>query len=319
MQHFSKVLVGVPSPEIDAAGNTVPDPPTQAALRQARDLAATARCDVTLMSVIDPPSAGFLASEQENAEFAEQFVAEAQDALKPIAAQLQEGLDILVETRVVVGEPWFEICKAVLRDGFQMVLAGTRNAGRLSRFLFGGTGLRLLRNCPCPVWIVKPVEDESDEPRAVLVATQLDDVGETALSMAVSAADMLEARVHALHVVELPPARHLGMDASELDGFREAKRAEREAELHEQVAMTDYRTLEHGVEADVVSGSPYVRILEAIEQQNIDLLIMGTAARGGLPGAIVGNTAEHLLSEVPCSVLAIKPSDFECPIPKEED
>lgn len=318
MQHFRKVLVGVPAPEIDSDGNAIPDPPTKAALAQARDLAATARCTLTLMSVVDPPSAGFLVSDEENAEFTARFLTEAESALKAVAVDLGGDVDIEIETRVVVGEPWFEICKTVLADQFEMVIAGTRNAGRLSRFLFGGTGLRLLRNCPCPVWIVKPREDD-DVPRNLLVATQLDDVGETALSLAVGAADMLEARVHALSVLDLPPPRQLGLDPTEIDSFRESKREEREALLHDQLSMTDHRALQHGAEVHVVSGRPYVRILEAIEQHGVDLLVMGTAARGGLPGALVGNTAEHLLSEIPCSILAIKPPDFECPVRLAED
>ena len=313
MQHFRKVLVGIPVPDIDADGQPIPDPPAQAALHQARDLAATTQCSLTLMSVIDRPADGFLTSDEENEALLSRLIEESEAAVKAVAADLTDGLDIDIEERVVVGEPWIEICKAVLADGFQMVLAGTRNAGRLSRFLFGGTGLRLLRNCPCPVWIVKPRGDE-ESPSNVLIATQLDDVGETALGLAVGGAEMLDARVHVLHVLDLPPARQLGMDANELEAYREVKRDEREAELREHISMTDHRTLEHGVEAHVVSGRPYVRILEAIEQQSVDLLIMGTAARGGLQGALVGNTAEHLLSEVSCSILAIKPPDFVCPV-----
>ena len=41
---------------------------------------------------------------------------------------------------------------------------------------------------------------------------------------------------------------------------------------------------------------------------------MGTVARGGLPGILIGNTAERLLHSVPCSLLAVKPDDFICPL-----
>lgn len=45
-----------------------------------------------------------------------------------------------------------------------------------------------------------------------------------------------------------------------------------------------------------------------------DLIIMGTVARTGISGFIMGNTAEAILSQIDCSVLAVKPRGFETPI-----
>jgi len=36
--------------------------------------------------------------------------------------------------------------------------------------------------------------------------------------------------------------------------------------------------------------------------------------RAGAPGITIGNTAERLLPEVTCSVLAVKPPGFHCSI-----
>ena len=47
---------------------------------------------------------------------------------------------------------------------------------------------------------------------------------------------------------------------------------------------------------------------------DIDLLIMATAGRDGIPGMLFGNTAERLLPVLPCSILAIKPDNFVCPV-----
>jgi nucleotide-binding universal stress UspA family protein len=41
---------------------------------------------------------------------------------------------------------------------------------------------------------------------------------------------------------------------------------------------------------------------------------MGTVARSGIPGLIMGNTAEAILTELECSVLAIKPPGFVTPV-----
>ena len=46
---------------------------------------------------------------------------------------------------------------------------------------------------------------------------------------------------------------------------------------------------------------------------------MGTVGRTGIPGVIIGNTAEAILNRVTCSVLAVKPPDFETPVTLESD
>ncbi|RAR61433.1 nucleotide-binding universal stress UspA family protein [Onishia taeanensis] len=44
------------------------------------------------------------------------------------------------------------------------------------------------------------------------------------------------------------------------------------------------------------------------------LVVMGTVARIGIPGFIIGNTAEAVLYHLQCSVLALKPPGFVSPV-----
>ena len=46
----------------------------------------------------------------------------------------------------------------------------------------------------------------------------------------------------------------------------------------------------------------------------IDMVVMGTAARTGLSRMMLGNTAERLLSHLRCSLMAVKPPGFCCPM-----
>lgn len=61
-------------------------------------------------------------------------------------------------------------------------------------------------------------------------------------------------------------------------------------------------------------GEPAAAIASMVEEKNTDLLVMGSLARGGIPGLLIGNTAEDLLERVNCSVLTVKPKDFKSPI-----
>ena len=45
-----------------------------------------------------------------------------------------------------------------------------------------------------------------------------------------------------------------------------------------------------------------------------ELVVMGTVGRTGIPGYIIGNTAESVLGELDCLILAVKPAEFVSPI-----
>jgi nucleotide-binding universal stress UspA family protein len=45
-----------------------------------------------------------------------------------------------------------------------------------------------------------------------------------------------------------------------------------------------------------------------------DLVILGTLGRTGVPGLSIGDTAEAVLHQAACSVLALKPPGFVSPV-----
>ena len=65
----------------------------------------------------------------------------------------------------------------------------------------------------------------------------------------------------------------------------------------------------------LVKGSAAELVLGArLAKHRINLLVMGTVARTGANRMVMGNTAEQVLDEVNCSVMAIKPEGFVSPI-----
>jgi nucleotide-binding universal stress UspA family protein len=67
-------------------------------------------------------------------------------------------------------------------------------------------------------------------------------------------------------------------------------------------------------QTQLVQGTPSHQLPKLAEEINADLVIMGTVARSGIAGILIGNTAENVLSQLQCSVLAIKPRDFVSPV-----
>lgn len=64
----------------------------------------------------------------------------------------------------------------------------------------------------------------------------------------------------------------------------------------------------------LLQGSARETIPALATRMNFDLVIMGTVGRAGIPGAIIGNTAEAILGQLRCALLAVKPADFVTPV-----
>ena len=64
----------------------------------------------------------------------------------------------------------------------------------------------------------------------------------------------------------------------------------------------------------VVQGLAGDVIPDLVSRERAGILVMGSLARTGIAGLLIGNTAERVLSTVEASVLAVKPPGFESPI-----
>lgn len=313
-----KIIVGVEMPESRPWDAANLGPCSRFAVRQAFDAAAAMSSTVCMVCVLPEVSAGLFGSEEKAQAEADADAIAAKGVLDDLAQQYQEklGQQIAVEAQITAGRPWLEILKAAGPSQDNLIICGVRGKSTVSRLLFGSTGLKLLRNAACPVWLVKPRVDD-DEAMDVLAATDLTEVGEDILFAAVALGQNLPVRLSVMNVIDDNLDRHMartGVSQEELAELQQQRRTDAEEKLNTQLSLTDYRTVELGVQVKVAEGPADSCILSAIEELDIDLLVMATSGRGGIPGMLFGNTAERLLPELPCSILAIKPDDFQCPI-----
>jgi len=64
----------------------------------------------------------------------------------------------------------------------------------------------------------------------------------------------------------------------------------------------------------LVKGQAGDVIPDLTESLEVDLVVLGTVGRTGVPGLLIGNTAEKILNALDCSVFTLKPEGFETPI-----
>lgn len=313
-----KIVVGIQMPSGHPWDAANLEAPSRLAVRQAFQLAIANRLPVTLVTVLPEPSAGWFGDVEQAKRNHEVDLTEANAVLQDLAAQYAKaGQDsVAVDCLVAVGKPWIELLRACDNADDALIICGSRNVGAVSRALFGGTGLKLLRHARGPVWLVKAILDEDDQ-LDILATTDLTEVGKDVLAMSVDIARTIPSRLSVLHVVEGMVERYMrrtGISDEQMEKMRTESVQAATHGVHEQLAGTDFRTLQSGVQVHVATGPADIGILNAISNLNINVLVMASRARGGVSGIVLGNTAEKLLAEIPCSLIVIKPDDFKSPV-----
>jgi universal stress protein E len=314
MQRFRKILVGVDLSQGDRLADVELAPASRQALRRAIWIAGHSRGELTIFAALDISEHAQAVLQQEIEHDPGDVEKQACDALDRFVAEAAaEGVQ--ATRKLAFGTPWREICREALTAGHDFVVVGTRELGWTGRMLFGSTGMKLLRACPCPVMVTRP--DPNWDDLNILVPSDFSEVSQEALAIAVEGAQLVDSRLHLLHALEgqIAPPQWFGAAQKKLVAdYIAGQRAEAENKLREQLTKTDYRTLPRGVQVHVVDGPPDEAILHAVDEFQIDLVVMGTSARTGIAGLFTGNTAERLISHLTCSVIAVKPPGFECPI-----
>src|SRR5262249_55273490 len=206
----------------------------------------------------------------------------------------REGVQ--AERRLAVGKAWQEIIRQTQTGGHDLVMVSTRDQTGWRRMLFGNTALKLLRRCPCPVWVAKPGFHKG--PVNLLVATNLKPSSQEALRLGLALAELPHSTLHVLHVIEFPLDRlgWTGLPDDKTVAYHERVRAAAEQTLREQLQSPPHAAGTR-VEIHLVAGDglPDDRIQRFLHNHPVDLLIMGTIGRSGMAGVVFGNTAERLL------------------------
>ena len=257
------------------------------------------------------------------------------EALGRLAEQSgQDGL--AVSTDVLQGRRHIEMIREVLRGGHDLLM---KEAEPNENVLFGSTDMHLLRTCPCPVWLVKPGHgdrpfsrilapvdpapppDEADLLHLKTEPAPKDEALDAKiLELAGALADEGGAELHVVHAWSAPGERlvrgDLMLAQEQVERYVEDSRAEARKALDLLLARLPDQPGRRFVH--LLKGDPADVIADLAKTGRMDLIVMGTVARTGIPGLLIGNTAEAILQRVDCSVLAVKPDGFVSPVGLDE-
>lgn len=306
-------------------------------LERAVSLAQNNQATLTVVSVaprvtagISMPDGGPISLELQKAAIADSRQ-QLENAVAPFQSQ------ITIDVKVLMGTAFLEIIREVLRHGHDLVIKAPEDPAWLDR-LFGTDDMHLLRKCPCPVWLVK--HSTSKSYGRILAAVDVDagypnpertirhKLNTKVLELAISLSLSDCAELHVAHIWEgvsesAMPGAFLQLPAAKVIAHDEQIRKLHDAGLDDLlsdvVKSLDKDALRYlSQKRHLVKGQARKEIPRLAKSLKADLVVMGTVARIGVAGLFIANTAEAILEQIECSVLAVKPEGFETPVSLED-
>jgi universal stress protein E len=289
----------------------------EGALARAVGLARANGARLTLLDVMEDlsesPLRRWLGGEEVQTLGAEERIAQLARLAEPLRGEV--SLDV----RVRWGRPFMETIRTVLEGRHDLLVMPSEGRRPLASRLFGSTDLHLLRKCPCPVWVHAQGHQGGYGRVLAAVDTSPDapeNLARLVLDLATSQARREGAELHVVHAWRLEGESLLRsgrarLPGPEVDRLLEGVRREHAARLEALLAAYPGHEAFH---VHLVKAHADRAIIDTAAAQRADLLVMGTVGRTGVPGLFIGNTAEGVLGEVKCSVLAVKPAGFVSPV-----
>ncbi|ONM44476.1 universal stress protein UspA [Halopseudomonas pachastrellae] len=198
------------------------------------------------------------------------------------------------------------ICRAVAREGCDLVIKQHRPDNPLRKALLTPDDWKLLRYCPAPVLMVK--NSDSWIKGSVVAAVDVgnhDDQHHVLHDTIVShAADIVEMIDGDLHLVSAHPAPMLSA-ADPAFQLKDSIAAEYRARAEPYVKL-------YGIDAQrlhIDEGPADTLVPQVANRIGASVTIIGTVGRKGIAGALIGNTAEVVLDQVNSDILVLKPED----------
>ncbi|WP_413701709.1 universal stress protein UspE [Psychromonas sp. KJ10-10] len=228
----------------------------------------------------------------------------------------QPGINL--KSRIIWhNRPFQATIMEVLKNDHDLVIKATHPHSKLSAILFTPTDWNLLRKCPVPLLLVKHNKWPTNGNILCAIDCKSQQDGEhhalnqQIIDEAKVMANIIKANVHMVNAYPSPPMNIM----LELPEFDPINYEDGLKKLHQQTLLEYAQTnnitekqihLEQGLPEDVIS--------EVAKEIDAELVILGTVGRSGLSATLLGHTAEQVIDQLDCDLLALKPEGFVSPI-----
>jgi nucleotide-binding universal stress UspA family protein len=269
------------------------------ALDHVLDIAAAHGATVHVINVVDTTQDGVGAARGDVGD----ALSRRGEGIVEEAAGRAERRGVDVVTDVLEGQPYSTIVEYAGTHGIDLVVMPTHGRRGLGRLLLGSTTERVVRRSDVPVLTIRPREDALLEyPYAdVLVPTDGSEQADHALTTGIDVVTATDARLHLLSVISMAA---LGVDVRsdlQLDILEENAEGILDAasERAERAGLDPTTTVAYG-------SSIHSTIRSHVEDNDVDLVVVGTHGRTGFDRYVLGSVTEKLVRTSPVPVLTVR-------------
>lgn len=275
------------------------------AINHAAALAKVSRASLHIVALIPSLKMLSLLEEGDREKARELYLQDHHDWLKDQAKNLRgRGIDVTTEVA------WADDMKQDILDHVSemqpdLLIKEVQHESALKRAFFTPLDWHLLRHCSMPVYLVGG--SGFVPPRKVVAAVEVSDVespddelNDRIIQQASGLAMQCDAELHLLYACNISAAFLADMGGLTLADLTKALRRDLEK---------SFLTLagRYGVPSDrrhFIPGHPVTALSEFANEHQVDVIVMGRVQSHGLD-KLLGSTTEHILYQVPCSVLAV--------------
>jgi universal stress protein E len=235
--------------------------------------------------------------------------------LDDIINELSSNINI---TKLVVwhNRPFEAIIEQVIQKNYDLVIKGTHQHDKFKSVVFTPTDWHVLRKCPCPVLLVKEHEWPSNGNilAALNVGSEEPEHNSLNIKITKEAKQLAQLIQGNVHLVNSYPGTPVNI-AIEIPEFNSTEYNSTMFKHHEQAMLAHANEFGINIQnTHVKEGLPETIIEQVATEVDAELVILGTIGRTGLSAALIGNTAEHVIDQLNCDVLALKPDGYVSPL-----
>jgi len=310
MNSLKNILVGIDFSES-----------SEAALAQAMRIARWNEAKVHIVHVVESLVISELAKAYNKSEaqtksevemtarrHAEEAVAAAQ-ARSAVEAG-SKPMQLTVNVEIIVGNPFYEIMCRVRDLAAELLVVGAHGSSP-SRDVAGTLATKLVRKVPTRVMLVR---DKNTRPfKRIAACVDFSDSSPLVLEQAIRCAQQDGATIDVLHAFKPPwNVVHYMSPTPEVSAdFQKQYRDQLRAQMKELMQPFESEITELTVEYNLHEAMDVKwGVSEYLKSSEANLAIIGTRGRTWLMKMLIGTTAEAVVRDSPCSVLALKPTGF---------
>jgi nucleotide-binding universal stress UspA family protein len=221
--------------------------------------------------------------------------------------------DIDWEPLVTTGHPSDEIARLVSENHIDLAVVATHGRSGIKRLVLGSVTERLMRILPCPLLIVRSLENDDTaiqqftlKIKKILVGCDFSPYSELAFQYGLSLAQEFESEVHLVHVIETPAYKGMMKHSvGQGEEFEKILHAQVQEKLSKMIPKESFAWCKPKI--ILLDGHPNEEIIKHALLNHIDLIVLGIRGRNLIEALFTGSTTDRVLRQSPCPVLSVCP------------